>query len=63
MSRTLTVRQTCLPSTGYSMRLVAPGASDEVYWTESLAGLTFRTVGAPMVTLRPVGTLYRSNRT
>ena len=48
---TVTVRQTSLPSTGYSIRFWAPGASAVVYWTLSLAGRTFRTTGAPMTYL------------
>lgn len=56
-SLTVTVRQTCLPSTGDSIRLVAPAGSVEVYWIVSLAGLRFLTTGVPIVTLRPFGTL------
>src|SRR5215207_2725888 len=57
-SRTVTVRHTSLPSTGYSIRLLVPAGRLAVRWTVSVAPRTFLTTGLPIETVRLVGTLY-----
>src|SRR5919109_4261380 len=62
-SRTVRVTDTSLPSTGYSIRLRSPGASDDVYSTVSKPRTTLATDGRDSVVVRPFGTLHSSNRT